>query len=586
MIHFFTFFVALVSFSLNSYSLENHTGQRGKIQCITEVTSSGYFPVRQGLDSPQKNVVTMKLGLGDCVYTLEHPDYINHPELLKRIQVFDSNQNFKGWALGNINEFSFWSPLNEVATYETLDDLGLKFSCLRARDSETGEGLSEYLNLRNAPEGDKVGELLPETCFLVSDHIKSYWSKVFTLSGEFVGYAANKPSYWSLKEPNWTKVDFPRDYKWQTSSTVGQEENPVLGGQKMKALSSQDVERILGSIDYKMASFYSRESYQANRVKAYKNAGYNGKPTYLYFHPDQISHFSDATRSKLNLIYISSDLVKSYLQKVHLAVNASSECLNSKWNRHTSFLEDYGLSAFYGARSRFKKMSRSEKLTYINRHKTDGDSDWLLSQMAGTSCVGMTLKCFKKGMESVGLKDLGDQIHNHIRPNVGGVELMGVLRNLGWRVLYFNPDTSRNAELDRLWSHRKLKPEHSYMWNEVKRKKTYYSVPVDDASRLVGFGYEEPDFLKQIPFSIGTAHIGYHVFPVDHGLVTEAHSTKNPIDSDNFERNYFNPLKGAEGSFSNLSDKAGPSPAPDAHHSGLKTLPLSSGLLALPPGYY
>ena len=60
---------------------------------------------------------------------------------------------------------------------------------------------------------------------------------------------------------------------------------------------------------------------------------------------------------------------------------------------------------------------------------------------------------------------------------------------------------------------------------------------------LVNFNDNEPSYLKNIPFFIGTAHMGYHVFPGSFGVVVEAHSTRAITDSKTIESAPFNPLE-------------------------------------------
>ena len=86
---------------------------------------------------------------------------------------------------------------------------------------------------------------------------------------------------------------------------------------------------------------------------------------------------------------------------------------------------------------------------------------------------------------------------------------------------------------------------------------------VDDYRKLVNFGAETPELLKQIPFFVGIAHAGYHVFPGTFGRVLEAHSTKKITDPKNLESAPFNPL-------------AGEGPTGGMYHSGL---------IAIPPGF-
>jgi hypothetical protein len=100
----------------------------------------------------------------------------------------------------------------------------------------------------------------------------------------------------------------------------------------------------------------------------------------------------------------------------------------------------------------------------------------------------------------------------------------------------------------------------------VKNKSAYSDTHVDDADRLVGFGEAPPPAFKLMPFFVGAAHAGHHVFPGRKGDVIEAHSTRLMNDRANMELSPFNPL--AEG--------GGP--------RWTELEKYRSGLIAVPPG--
>ena len=72
------------------------------------------------------------------------------------------------------------------------------------------------------------------------------------------------------------------------------------------------------------------------------------------------------------------------------------------------------------------------------------------------------------------------------------------------------------------------------------------------------------DAVKNIPFFVGIAHLGYHVFPRSYGQIIEGHSTRQLNDPQALETSPFNPLV-----------KGG----------GPRGGPYKSGLIAIPPGY-
>ena len=98
-----------------------------------------------------------------------------------------------------------------------------------------------------------------------------------------------------------------------------------------------------------------------------------------------------------------------------------------------------------------------------------------------------------------------------------------------------------------------LGPRHKYFWTTV-----------DDWSSLVNFGRSEPELIKKIPFFVGIAHLGYHVFPGTYGQIIEGHSTRIVNDPETLQTSPFNPL---------------------VLGGGPRGGPYKSGIVAVPPGY-
>jgi len=61
-------------------------------------------------------------------------------------------------------------------------------------------------------------------------------------------------------------------------------------------------------------------------------------------------------------------------------------------------------------------------------------------------------------------------------------------------------------------------------------------------AQVVGFDDRVPREFLDVPFFVGVAHTGYHVFPGYKGDVIEAHSTRRLDSVDNLEKSPFNPL--------------------------------------------
>lgn len=244
-------------------------------------------------------------------------------------------------------------------------------------------------------------------------------------------------------------------------------------------------------------------------------------------------------------------------------------CMQRDLKRHQDFYARYRISPFYGSNSKFGKMNQSEKMTYL-RNRGLSNPESIYSQMEMTSCVGFAMKCFKEGFVATNQSELWERINRYAgQNNYDGSSIMNALRELGWYVMYWNPDTSQNQAWDedekerdstnesRIWGY------HDFRNIIVNRENRYYKNPIDDKTTLVDFGTRPPAVLRNAPLFWGIAHTGFHVFPGFHGHVIEAHSTRQLDDYQTIEEAAFNPL--ANGG------------APRGRYR--------SGLIAVPPGY-
>jgi hypothetical protein len=245
----------------------------------------------------------------------------------------------------------------------------------------------------------------------------------------------------------------------------------------------------------------------------------------------------------------------------------SAACLHQHFERHTKFYKKYGISPYYGAASEFAGDSDRKRRKTL---KKLGLNPELVNEMELTSCITMAMKCLKQGFEKAGPGQAG--IWKRIREfavlnDLGGMAVQEALQQLGWKILYWNPDLSRNEmraqfeknrsprNKDRFWG------LHDERYQIVSTRGTYLSNRVDDFRILVNFGRQTPEFLKSIPFFLGTAHGGYHVFPGTFGQVIEAHAQVEISNSRTVWSSPFNP---------NIS---GGGPGNGSYHSGIIAIP-------------
>jgi hypothetical protein len=250
-----------------------------------------------------------------------------------------------------------------------------------------------------------------------------------------------------------------------------------------------------------------------------------------------------------------------HLQGIDKIMETADDCLQADFDLHKDFFRKYGVSAFYGSNSAYAKSSREGRMAILRSLRKPVE---LVDQLKVTSCVGLTTKCLERGFRAAGQADLWARVKSFVALNdYDGTKLQHALQQLGWKVLYWNPDPSQNAAWDAAERGQKSKGNHSVFYSGVTNRNSYYGVRVDDAETLVGFGTRVPRKFQDVPFFVGTAHGGYHVFPGMHGVVIEGHSMKAINDPNMIESSEFNPIKSG----------------------GAPRGSYRSGIIAVPPGY-
>lgn len=269
----------------------------------------------------------------------------------------------------------------------------------------------------------------------------------------------------------------------------------------------------------------------------------------------------------------SGDFSASYAEQshhsrnIHRLAQVAYSCMQREIRHHQSFYRRWGISPFYGTGTSYAEMNERERQNYMRRM---GLPTYLTQEMRPTSCVGFAADCFQEGFEAIGQGEVWERINRYaLRNDYDGGAIIDALQELGWTVMYWNPDTSQNKDWDeeekaddpsnekRFWGY------HWYRNLTVNRHGRYYKNYVDDKTTLVDFGTRVPRAFSEAPLFLGTAHTGYHVFPGAFGHVIEAHSTRSLRDYQTIEEATFNPLK----------------------NGGAPRGKYRSGLIAVPPGY-
>lgn len=284
---------------------------------------------------------------------------------------------------------------------------------------------------------------------------------------------------------------------------------------------------------------------------------------------------------------------EEHLRKIKTFTEIGRQCLLNYREEHLSFYRSHCvesrrgflgrrrvnacLSKFYGDRKwskkRLARRADGKFLKYLGSELKDWDFplEWM-DEMESISCVGMALTCLERSFVQTGQAEAWGIIKRFTLLNgTGGTALQEGLRKLGWRVLYWNPASEdslveRASKWDEEEKNWQSKGWHGYRYNSILTRGTYWYNKVDDYKTMVGFEKKIPDYLYGVPFWVGTANTGYHVFPGTFQEVVEAHSTRHITSIDNLEFSNFNPLAG-EGPKWTGSEK------------------YRSGLLAVPPTY-
>lgn len=213
-------------------------------------------------------------------------------------------------------------------------------------------------------------------------------------------------------------------------------------------------------------------------------------------------------------------------------------------------------------------------------------------RMQNISCVDMTRRCLSFAFQQTGMNETWKKIDKEVMAaDKSGVVLQKALGDLGWKIFFWDPDTTQAAAWDQ--EEQQLSPiapaaegekpktwqsewgGHALRWAVVQKRNEYIlgtkekPIPIDDKELLVNFGKNVPEKFKAVPFFVGTAHSGYHVFPGFFGKIIEAHSMRQIRSFDNLEVSLFNPL--------DQDNKGGP--------RWTRSERYRSGVIVVPPGY-
>lgn len=260
------------------------------------------------------------------------------------------------------------------------------------------------------------------------------------------------------------------------------------------------------------------------------------------------------TSAAFGQVSFSQQEIDDHKKNLKVIIETSSACLDTVYKDHLDFYSQWGISKYYGDR-RPDYATQEGLIAALKKYKKPVE---LVYELEPISCIGLAMRCLSEGFEAAQMTTTWNKIYDHLESkDFIGNELLKTLRDLGWKSYYWNPNPERNQAWDA--DDQKLNPlkpgqtwnpvwgGHAYHYNRVMKKGIYYDLAIDNAIDLVGFKSKQPPFFKQVPFFVGIAHAGYHVFPGRGGEVIEAHSMRELNSKENLEFSEFNPLKSGGG---------------------------------------
>lgn len=230
--------------------------------------------------------------------------------------------------------------------------------------------------------------------------------------------------------------------------------------------------------------------------------------------------------------------------------DAAADFLDWVYADHVAFFDKWGVSKYYGNR-------KPEHQTYEKRVaqlRKFGKPAFLADQQVSTACILLAMQACERGFNATGMSNTWKKINAQLKidQKFFGTDLQIMLQQLGWKIYYWNPDPTQNAAWDaddqavnpprpgRKWM--PVWGGHALRYASATKKGIYHDTSVDNVTKLVGFKRTPPASFRTVPFFVGIAHAGYHVFPGRRGEVVEAHSMRQMTARDNIEVAPFNPL--------------------------------------------
>jgi hypothetical protein len=82
--------------------------------------------------------------------------------------------------------------------------------------------------------------------------------------------------------------------------------------------------------------------------------------------------------------------------------------------------------------------------------RNNGKPTFLADQQVATACVTLAMQAMERGFNATDMPNTWRKINDQMRigQKFYGTDLQIMLQQLGWKIYYWNPDPSKNAEWD------------------------------------------------------------------------------------------------------------------------------------------
>lgn len=219
-----------------------------------------------------------------------------------------------------------------------------------------------------------------------------------------------------------------------------------------------------------------------------------------------------------------------------ILAEAGRKSIETKMTAHRTSIDKTGIGTMFGDHGSFKRMSASERETWIRENQKPGSVPPTPKE---SSCIGWAMENVKAAYTAAGKGVRWAEIERIVvSKGSKGTDLAKELQKDGWEGVYFNPDAKRPSDGN---------PEHSFSASQVAKGKGYYGINVKHtvqnyrpstaeegktptAQDLKGF-----KDLEKVPFFFGLARGGTHTFVGTAGKVNEFHWDRMPDDKGSIE---------------------------------------------------